>query len=223
MFWLLDLKGPMQAYGTSGNFDDRPTGLYPLRSHIVGMLAAAMGIRRDDLSGLERLNELSFEVLAWPGSVLSDFRTIGNGYNEADLVSARLGGPAPIPRSADNKYNRPVVGRKEYLVGARSCVLLQGPEQLLNKVVGALDNPVWMVFLGRANCLPSVGPLVYGPFENRQSAIDHAVEMVGSKPALTVSETNPGMGAMAMPAKPVDFANRLYAPQYVAEDWATDQ
>ncbi len=221
MFLVLDLKGPMQAYGSAGNFDDRPTGLYPLRSHIVGMIAAAMGIRRCDTDGLAEFNQLSFEVLVWPGNVLSDFRTIGNGYEESDLASARLGGPAPVPRSADNKYNRPVIGSKEYLIGARFCVVLQGPDEIVIHVGKAMENPVWMLFLGRANCLPSVGPMAYGPFENRQAAVEHAIAVVGNDPALVVIETRPGAGGIAMPARPVDFASRLYAPQYIAEDWAS--
>lgn len=219
MYLVLDLKGPMQAYGHSSNFDDRPTGLYPLRSHIVGMLAAAMGVRRDDQVGLEAFNEVAIEVLAWPGSLLNDFRTIGNGYDEGAQINIRLGGTAPIPMSADGRGFKPTIGHKQYLVGARFCVILSGSEVLLSKFGAAIENPIWMPFLGRADCLPSVGIMAHGPFESKEAAKTHAEGLIGSKAALHVLEARPGPGAMAMLARPIDFANRIYGPQYVVENW----
>lgn len=45
---LLRLVGPMQSWGTTSRFDQRDTGKDPSKSGVIGLLAAAMGIDREN-------------------------------------------------------------------------------------------------------------------------------------------------------------------------------
>ena len=47
---LLKFAGPMQSWGTDSHFETRHTDLYPSKSAVIGLIGAALGIRRDDKS-----------------------------------------------------------------------------------------------------------------------------------------------------------------------------
>lgn len=53
---LLQLVGPMQAWGVTSRFDERDSGLEPSKSGVIGLLCAALGRDRaepvDDLAAL---------------------------------------------------------------------------------------------------------------------------------------------------------------------------
>ena len=73
---LLRLAAPLQAWGSDSKFETRKTDREPTKSGVVGLLAAALGLRRDDTEGLARLNGLRFAVRAdQEGSLLVDFHT----------------------------------------------------------------------------------------------------------------------------------------------------
>ena len=55
---LLRLAAPLQSWGSSSKFEIRTTEKMPTKSGVVGMLAAALGLRRD--ADLARLNALKF-------------------------------------------------------------------------------------------------------------------------------------------------------------------
>ena len=53
---LLRLAAPLQSWGSSSKFEIRATEKMPTKSGVVGMLAAALGWKRDaDLSSLSKL------------------------------------------------------------------------------------------------------------------------------------------------------------------------
>ena len=61
---LLRLAAPLQSWGADSKFETRKTNREPTKSGIIGLLAAALGLRRDDAAGLARLNGLHFAVRA---------------------------------------------------------------------------------------------------------------------------------------------------------------
>ena len=62
---LLRLAAPLQAWGSNSKFIIRNTEREPTKSGVVGMLAAALGIQRnDDPKKLEPLTALRFGVRA---------------------------------------------------------------------------------------------------------------------------------------------------------------
>ena len=61
---LLRLAAPLQSWGADSKFETRKTNREPTKSGVIGLLAAALGLRRDDAAGLARLNGLHFAVRA---------------------------------------------------------------------------------------------------------------------------------------------------------------
>ena len=48
---LLRLAAPLQSWGSDSKFETRKTDREPTKSGVVGLLAAALGLRRDDTEG----------------------------------------------------------------------------------------------------------------------------------------------------------------------------
>ena len=143
---LLRLVGPMQSWGTTSRFDERDTGKEPSKSGVVGLLAAALGINRENWTDLEPLTRLSMGVRHdRPGIPKRDYQTAGCAATDtiikADGKPARDGG---------------VVSQRFYLADAAFLVGLEGDDRtLLEKAHAALRDPVWPLALGRKSYVPS--------------------------------------------------------------------
>ena len=146
---LLRLAAPLQAWGSDSKFETRKTDREPTKSGVVGLLAAALGLRRDDTEGLARLNGLRFAVRAdQEGSLLVDFHTA---------------------KSRDTSY----VTYRHYLQDAVFLAGLEsGDEALLRELEAALRHPVYPLYLGRRSCPPTL-PLCLGL---RQCSLQEALQ-----------------------------------------------
>lgn len=72
----IKLAAPLQSYGDEASFSRRTTALFPSKSAIIGMIAAAQGLHRED-ERISSLNQLAFAVrIDQPGTILSDFQTV---------------------------------------------------------------------------------------------------------------------------------------------------
>ena len=146
---LLRLAAPLQSWGSDSKFETRKTDREPTKSGVVGLLAAALGLRRDDTEGLARLNGLRFAVRAdQEGSLLVDFHTA---------------------KSRDTSY----VTYRHYL---QDAVFLAGIESedtaLLQQLQQALLHPAFSLYLGRRSCPPTL-PLCLGL---RQCSLQEALQ-----------------------------------------------
>lgn len=143
---LLRLVGPMQSWGTTSRFDQRDTGKEPSKSGVIGLLAAAMGIDRENWTDLEPLTRLTMGVRHdRPGVPKRDYQTAGCAATDtiikADGTQARGGG---------------VVSQRFYLADAAFLVGLECEEiSFLNNIYASLRNPVWTLALGRKSYVPS--------------------------------------------------------------------
>ena len=73
---LLRLAAPLQSWGMDSKFETRKTGREPTKSGVVGLLAAACGIGREEPGRLEPLNALRFGVrVDQEGALLVDYHT----------------------------------------------------------------------------------------------------------------------------------------------------
>jgi len=162
----LYLDGPMQAWGYQSRFDRRTTLAYPTKSGIIGLLCAALGVEKDNLDMLKKLNALSIEVLAFSRPFRwIDFHTVGAGY---DNKVERLSIPS-IAESGKPKKD-PVVTHREFLADARFGAILSGDDALIERCASALQNPRWGIWLGRKCCVPA-SPVFQGTFENQKDAL----------------------------------------------------
>lgn len=133
---LLRLAAPLQAWGGSSKFEVRKTESYPTKSGVIGMIAAALGRRRDE--SLDDLNSLRFGVrVDQGGKLLRDFHMV---------------------HSAKSSY----LTTRYYLADAVFVVALESDDAaFLAMLENALKNPVFPLFLGRRSCPPTL-PLVLG-------------------------------------------------------------
>lgn len=102
---LLRLAAPLQSWGSDSKFETRKTDREPTKSGVVGLLAAALGLRRDDTEGLARLNGLRFAVRAdQEGSLLDVLRTEPMQGRKPETGKLRIvadadpADPAAVPR-----------------------------------------------------------------------------------------------------------------------------
>jgi CRISPR system Cascade subunit CasD len=129
---LLRLGGPLQSWGSSSRFTRRGTEAAPTKSGILGMLAAAKGIRRTE--PLTELLGLEFGVrIDQPGQITRDFQT-----------ARRLDGIVGLPLTY-----------RFYLSDAVFLAAVSGPEELLYGLADALDRPQFPLYLGRRSCPPA--------------------------------------------------------------------
>lgn len=133
---LLRLAAPMQAWDSDSRFETRRTGREPTKSGVIGLLATALGRRRDE--SVHDLCQLHFGVrVDQEGQLLRDYHTA---------------------RSKKQTYvtNRYYLCDAVFLVGVESedCAFLECLHQ-------ALQAPAFPLFLGRRSCPPSL-PVTLG-------------------------------------------------------------
>jgi CRISPR system Cascade subunit CasD len=136
------LSAPLQSYGDEATFARRTSNDYPSKSAVVGMIAAALGYRRDD-SRIKRLGELLFAVrVDQPGTKLTEFQTV------------------------EWKRDTRKLTYREYLQDAVFVAAVGSDDnQLIDQIADALLHPVFPLYLGRRSN-PPAGRLVIRQFEN---------------------------------------------------------
>ncbi len=143
---LLRLAAPMQSWGMDSKFEIRKTGREPTKSGVIGLLAAALGLRRDEEKALQRLNGLRFGVrVDQEGKLLADYQTVKK-----------------IRKSKTESY----VTWRYYLSDAIFLVGLESEDaDFLIELNSALQTPVFPLFLGRRSCPPTF-PICLGIRQN---------------------------------------------------------
>ena len=139
---LLRLAAPLQAWGNGSKFNIRSTEREPTKSGVIGMIAAAMGIQRnDDPSKLEPLNALRFGVrVEREGKLLKDFHMVHEMNDKKDSH----------------------VTERYYLSDAVFIVALESDDKdFIEQIAAALKAPVYPLYLGRRSCPPTL-PVVLG-------------------------------------------------------------
>jgi len=172
-YLLLYLDAPIQSWGFSSRFNRRTTASWPTKSGIIGMLCAALGIKRDDEAGIARLASLAMRVftLKCNGIRLFDYHTVGGGYDvktQRQSMSNKAGGGAPTTVLTD----------REYMLDSKFGVVLSGDREVLAQCAAALDNPRWGVWFGRKCCLPAAR-ICEGLFDNEKDAHERLEKLAG--------------------------------------------
>lgn len=151
---VLTLVAPMGAFGDLAGHERRGSHGWPGRSALLGLLGAALGIRRDDAEGQRSLAAWRTAVaVLLTGTPLRDFHTVQTV--PAAIVKrpdSRRGALAAAGRGANT-----VVTRRDYLMDCAFAVALWGggnPELL----AAALRRPRFVPYLGRKSC-PLAAPM----------------------------------------------------------------
>jgi len=195
---LLWLEAPLQSWGFDSRFWRRDTQNFPTKSGVMGLICAAMGAGGEQRELLATFGELDQTVLSFVRTkekadgpeklkqepLLCDFQMIGGGYNEVSewermMIPKTNKGLAPsAPKNSTGGGSK--MTYRYYLQDVSFAVILEVPDDLVDRVSSALVNPVWDLCLGRKNCVPT--DFIYREtFKNEGEAIDEAVVIAKSK------------------------------------------
>lgn len=229
---LLRLSAPLQAYGTTSQWEERATAVRPTKSAAVGLIANALGYEFDD--DLTDLRHLEFAVRAdRPGHLMTDQQSAGGGHFPATAFTPAEPGTA-VPGKWYGAARSPIADaegtlraswkpgdrttvliNKQYVADAAFLAGLSTPHQdLADQITAALERPYRPLYLGRRSCPPGQ-PIAHGITPHGPTSWPDLVpllpEATTTRPRAWV-ETAPGEGTMASPEQvPTTFAARDHA------------
>lgn len=151
---VFTLTATFAAMGDLAGHERRGTLTWPGRSAIIGLLAAALGIRRGDDAGFARLDALSQAVgVIDAGATLRDYHTV----QTVPAAAARNPGSRPeaLRRAGPQGVNTTITLR-DYRVGVAYAVAIWGGP--LDGLAEALERPAFALYLGRKSCPLSFPP-----------------------------------------------------------------
>lgn len=202
---LLRFAGPLQAWGADSRFDVRRTNREPTKSGVIGLIASALGLRRD--APLDELNRLRFGVrIDREGVLLRDLHTVRKDKNTSYMTT------------------RYYLSDAVFLIGLHS-----DDEALMQRLEHAVRNPAHPLFLGRRSCPPE-GRVCLGlrqmPLEEALKSEPSLIPPKPSKPGesqrarIVLDDPH---GTARLNDLPVSFSpyNRQYAYRAAREMWNT--
>jgi CRISPR system Cascade subunit CasD len=134
----LCFDAPMQSWGIRSRGIIRDTMPEPTKSGVVGVVAAALGIDRNDDAALAEVARLRLAV-----------RVDREGVMERDYHTTQN-----VPTTQGTGH-RTVVSQRYYLADALFLVVLEGDERLLTRVAAAVERPHWRLCFGRKAYVPA--------------------------------------------------------------------
>ncbi|KFN49274.1 type I-E CRISPR-associated protein Cas5/CasD [Arenimonas composti] len=160
MNWLLfELAAPLASFGGVAPGTIRDTELLPTRSAVLGLLAAACGIERDDVDGQRRLGDgllIAARVNA-DAALLRDFHSA-----QAPPEAALRGRPRRTRRDelavAKDDLNAVLSDRYYYTTYAATVGIACEDGGRLATLEAALRRPRFVLYAGRKSC-PLAWPL----------------------------------------------------------------
>lgn len=199
---LLWLKAPMQAWGTTSQFDERDTQLEPSKSGVIGMLCAALG--RDRSEPVEDLSSLKMGV-----------RVVSEGELMRDYQTAQ----GVIKANSKVDKERVVITPRYYLADAAFLVGLEGDNlELLTTIHKALLKPVWSLCFGRKGFPPSAPVFIKDGIRNtplKDSLKQYQIEQNGSRQTYRLILENDSEGSMRLDQPIAPFSERRFGQRYV--------
>lgn len=168
-FLCFRLHGPLASWGDIAVGDRRPSAPHPSRSAVLGLVAASLGVRREDGDAWAEL-ERGLGFASWtaaPGALLVDYHT-AQGPDETllrrqarEAKKAGLAWHRPATRRAELGFPRAelstMLSSRQYRMDAVWSVALWArpglPERFgLAVVAEALRRPHFVLYLGRKSC-----------------------------------------------------------------------
>lgn len=208
----LRLAGPLQAWGVRSRFNRRETATEPTKSGLVGLLAAALGRRRDE--PIDDLVALKVAVRTdVPGTLLRDFHTVSD-YSGHPLPSAAVDSKGRQKLTSPQVFTK--VTERYYLQDAVFVVGVSGPVGVIRELAEALLRPAFPLFLGRRCCVPTQPLLLAADYHSpAQGAADAAQALMEGDALSAVRRMawQPNVAARRVPVRPAaDDAGCIHLP-----------
>lgn len=174
-YLVFRLYGPMASWGETAVGGDRPSASHPGRSAVLGLLAAALGIKRSEQAQLSALYQsVQFAVKEYSAGVLvRDYHTAQVPSTDKKRVHRHRKSELTAP---GYKLNT-VLSSRDYRsdgVWVVAIWLTDKAVVTLAELAEALLKPRFTLYLGRKSC-PLAAPLSPKVLEtdNLQQALDH--------------------------------------------------
>ena len=164
-FLLFQIYAPLVSWGEIAVGGERQSSRYPSKSSVLGLIAASLGIKREEE---KRLNDLAESLgiavqLHSGGSVLKDFHTVQVPRSKSKIEyhtrrEELLG--------VDEKDNA-IISRREYRCDALSVVAVYLKDNVrvskeneiittIQDIENALREPHFHLYFGRKSCVPGL-------------------------------------------------------------------
>lgn len=155
---VFQLQAPLSSWGDTAVGEYRPTSEHPGGSALVGLLGAALGIRREDEAAHASLRDgFVFAVgVQLAGSLLRDYHT-AQVPSQASLKKrphASRRDELALPK--DQLHT--ILSTRDYRQDAACLVAVQASCQApysLDELAEALRKPHFVLYLGRKSCPPA--------------------------------------------------------------------
>jgi CRISPR system Cascade subunit CasD len=155
-YLVFRLYAPLASWGEAAVGESRPTATYPGRSAIIGLLGAALGVRRDDDEGQRRLRDgvgIAIKQRS-PGSLLRDYHTVQVPASQGKVTYRTRRDEVSAPRKVINT----ILSSRDYRCDGLWTVavwLMPHAELSLVDIEQALKKPYFPLYLGRKACPPA--------------------------------------------------------------------
>ena len=153
---IFQLYAPMVSWGEIAVGGERRSALQPSRSAILGIVAAALGIKRDEEGELAQLADaIRIAVrLDHPGSLLTDYHTAQVPARDKKAVYLTRRDEMNAP---PNKI-KTVLSSREYRCDAYALIAidLSSDTWTLEQIADALQRPTFHLYLGRKSAPPAL-------------------------------------------------------------------
>jgi len=190
-YLLFRLYGPMASWGEIAVGETRHTASYPSKSALIGLMAAALGIKRTETEKQQQMQQgyaIAVEVYS-QGTLLRDYHTVQvpdsvgrftyrTRRHELVLGKARL---------------RTILSSREYRSDALALVVVKilpnGPYDL-QTIKKRLEEPRFHLYLGRKSC-PLAAPLNPQIIEDKKN-YHEALKAYKHKPLMPTDKAGEG-------------------------------
>ncbi len=188
-YLLLWLEAPLQSWGHDSKFGRRDSLDFPTKSGVLGLICCARGAGGEENEWLQAWADMNMHLVAYVPRdrqgeplprqpLMRDFHMVGSGYDDRDPWASLL-----IPKTSEGK--KAVGGGTKmtyryYLQDMAYAVALQGPATLVDEAAKALVNPVWDLYLGRKNCVPTEF-IVQGIYDSAELAMQTGQKLATEK------------------------------------------
>lgn len=194
-YLVFRLYAPLASWGEAAVGETRPTSTYPGKSALLGLIGAALGVRREDDAGQKALRE-SFSVAVKQrseGTLMRDYHTVQVPPTKAKVRYSTRKDELSAPKSDLNT----ILSARDYRCDGLwtvACWLTPESRWTLAELQQALEMPHFCLYLGRKACPPAapLAPKVvacstlkdaldseFPPLNGRNEAVEKALRLSG--------------------------------------------
>jgi CRISPR system Cascade subunit CasD len=152
-YLVFRLYGPLASWGEIAVGEIRPTASHPGRSAILGLLCAALGIRRTESARLSTFfsgYDIAVKML-YPGTILHDYHTIQVPSSSREAYYATRRDELTLGKETLNT----ILSSREYLCDSVAIISVRARKSApydLSILCHALEYPKFVLYLGRKSC-----------------------------------------------------------------------